>query len=160
MADDRITTFCINEDGFPKVLYTATTRLGIPDRPEYVGHEFVEHGTESCEVTVHIGASERFLDMKPWNVSATGCRMKDTCQLVARKALKYLCHMFDWHLGSTPMKYFPPLDRSRPAWMARIRNLEGLGSTEDDPTIVAMSGYLLSLDDLCDQLNQRVNTLV
>ena len=46
MADDWTTTYCINEDGFPKVLYAATVRLGIPERPEYVGREFMEHGTE------------------------------------------------------------------------------------------------------------------
>jgi hypothetical protein len=67
--------------------------------------------------------------------------------------------MFEWHLGSTPMKYFSPLDRNRPAWVARIRNL-GSTTTEKDPTIVAMSGYLLSLDNLCDQLHQRVKDLI
>jgi hypothetical protein len=38
-----------------------------------------------------------------------------------------------------------------------------LGSTtviEKDPFIVAMSSYLLSLDDLCDQLHQRVKDLI
>jgi hypothetical protein len=160
MADDWTTTYCINEDGFPKVLYAATLRLGIPERPEYVGREFMEHGTESCEVTVHIDASDKFLEMQPWSVTATGARMSDTIQLAARKALRYLCHMFEWHLGSTPMKYFPPLDRNRPAWAARIRNLDSNAGTEKDPTIVAMSGYLLSLDDLCDQLHQRVRDLI
>ena len=160
MADDWTTTYCINEDGFPKVLYAATVRLGIPERPEYVGREFMEHGTESCEVTVHIGASDKFLEMQPWSVTATGARMPDTSQLVARKALRYLCQMFEWHLGSTPMKYFPPLDRNHPAWAARIRNLESTAGTEKDPTVVAMSAYLLSLDDLCDQLHQSVKDLI
>jgi hypothetical protein len=58
------------------------------------------------------------------------------------------------------MKYFPPLDRSHPAWAARIRNLESPAGTEKNPTVVAMSGYLLSLDDLCDRLHQRVRDLV
>jgi hypothetical protein len=49
MANDSITTYCVNEDGFPKVLYAATVRLGIPEHPEYVSREFTEHGTESCE---------------------------------------------------------------------------------------------------------------
>ena len=160
MADDWTTTYCINEDGFPRVLYAATVRLGIPERPEYVGREFMEHGTESCEVTIHIGASDKYLEMQPWSVTATGARMPDTIQLAARKALRYLCQMFEWHLGSTPMKYFPPLDRSRPAWAARIRNLESPAGTEKNPTVVAMSGYLLSLDDLCDQLHQRVRDLI
>ena len=160
MADDWTTTYCINEDGFPRVLYAATVRLGIPERPEYVGREFMEHGTESCEVTIHIGASDKYLEMQPWSVTATGARMPDTIQLAARKALRYLCQMFEWHLGSTPMKYFPPLDRNRPAWAARIRNLESPAGTEKNPTVVAMSGYLLSLDDLCDQLHQRVRDLI
>ena len=55
MADDWTTTYCINKDGFPRVLYAATVRLCIPERLEYMGREFVEHGTESCEVTNHIG---------------------------------------------------------------------------------------------------------
>jgi len=160
MADDWTTTYCINEDGFPRVLYAATVRLGIPERPEYVGREFVEHGTESCEVTIHIGASDKYLEMQPCSVTATGARMPDTIQLAARKVLRYLCQMFEWHLGSTPMMYFPPLDRSRPAWAARIRNLESPAGTEKNPTVVAMSGYLLSLDDLCDQLHQRVRDLI
>ena len=103
MADDWTTTYCINEDGFPRVLYAATVRLGIPERPEYVGREFMKHGTESCEVTIHIGASDKYLEMQPWSITATGARMPDTIQLAARKALRYLCQMFEWHLGSTPM---------------------------------------------------------
>jgi uncharacterized coiled-coil protein SlyX len=48
------------------------------------------------------------------------------------------------------MKYFPPSDHNRPAWEARVRTLESLASQEDDPTVVAMSGYLVALDELCD----------
>jgi hypothetical protein len=59
------------------------------------------------------------------------------------------------------MKYFPPLDRNRPAWAARIRNLGswGLAVVEKYPTIVAMSGYLMNLDDLCDMQQERVRVL-
>ena len=141
------------------MLYAATARLGIPDHPEYVGREYVEHGMEFCEVTVHIGASDKFLEMKPWCVTATGSRLSDTYQLVARKALKYLCQMYEWHLGPTPMRFFPPLDRNRPSWEARVRTLENLGSREDDPTVVAMSGYLLALDELCDRPFSQVQRL-
>src|ERR1041384_8158629 len=160
MAADWITTRCTQEDGFPKVLYAATIRLGIPDRPEYVGREYIEHGTERCEVTVSLGASEKFLEIKPWSITATGFRLSDTYQLLARKALKYLCQMYEWHLGATPMRYFPPLDRTRPIWEARFRALERLGAQEDDLTVVAMAGYLLALDSLCDLLAQQVRSLI
>jgi hypothetical protein len=95
MANDWTTTYCTQEEGFPKVLYVTTVRLGISDRPEYVGHEYVEEGTEYCEATVHIGASDKFLEMKHWCATATGSRLTDTYQLVARKALKYLSQMYE-----------------------------------------------------------------
>jgi hypothetical protein len=159
MTNDWTTTYCIHEEGFPKVLYATTVWLGIPGRPEYVGQEYMEQGTEYCEVTVHIGTSDKFLEMKPWCVTATGTRLTDTYQLVARKALKYLCQMYEWHLGPTAMKYYPPLDRNRPAWEARVRTLENLGSQENDPTFVAMSGYLFALDDMCDRQILQVKCL-
>jgi uncharacterized coiled-coil protein SlyX len=121
------------------------------DHPEYVAREYVEEVMEYCEVTVHIGASDKFLEMKPWCVTATGSHLTDTYQLVAHKALKYLSQMYECHLGSTSMKYFPHLDRNRPAWEARIRTLESLTYQQDDPTIVVMSGYLLALDDMCER---------
>jgi hypothetical protein len=94
--------------------------------------------------------------MKPWCVTATGSRLTDNYQLVARKALNYLSQMYEWYLGPTSMKYFLPLDRNRPAWEARVQTLESLASQEDDPTVVAMSRYLLTLDELCDLQNDQV----
>jgi hypothetical protein len=162
MAGDRVTTYCLKEDGFPKVLYATTVHLGIMDRLEYVGREYMEHGTKACQVSVHIGASDKFPEVRPWSITTSGHHLKDTNQLTTCNALWYLCQLFEWHLGSTPMKYFPPLDRNRLAWAAQIRNLGSLGSlkvAEKDLTIVAMSDYLLSLDDLCDQLCQHVRAL-
>jgi hypothetical protein len=56
------TSFCQNEDGFPKLLRACTVRLGIRSQPEYDGREFVEHGTEKCVVTVYIGSSPRHVE--------------------------------------------------------------------------------------------------
>jgi uncharacterized coiled-coil protein SlyX len=119
----------------------------------------VEEGTKYYEVTVHIGDRDKFLEMKPWCVTATGSHLIDTYQLVARKALKYLSQMYEWHLGPTSMKYFPPLDRNRPSWEARVQTLESLASQEDDPTVVTMSGYLLALDKLCDLQHVQVRRM-
>jgi hypothetical protein len=159
MMNDCTTTCCTQEEGFPKVLYAATVQHGIPDRPEYVGHEYVEEGMEYCEVTMHIGASDKFMEMKPWCVTATRSHLTDTYQLIARKSLKYLSQMYEWHLGPTTMKYFPALDRNRPSWEARIWTLESLTSQEDDPTVVAMSGYLLALDDMCERQYVQVRCM-
>jgi hypothetical protein len=95
MTNDWTTTYYTQEEGFPKVLYAATVRHGISDHPEYVGREDVEEGTEYCEVTMHIGASDKFLEMKPWCVTATESRLTDAYQLVAHKALKYLSQMYE-----------------------------------------------------------------
>jgi hypothetical protein len=151
MANNWVTTRCIQEEGFPKVLYAAAIRLGISYHPEYVGCEFVDDGMEYCEVTMHLGASDRFTEMGPWRITITGSRLSDTYHLVARKALKCLCQMCESHLSPTPMKYFLPLDHNHPSWEARVRTLEGLGPQEEDPTIVAMATYLLALEKLCNQ---------
>jgi hypothetical protein len=142
------------------VLHAATVRLGIPSLPEHVGREYVEHGTECCEVTVYISASDKFMEIKPWCVTTTSFCLSDTYQLVARKALKYLCQMYEWHLGPTAMMYFPTLDHNWHVWEARVRTLENLGALEDDPTVVAMAGYLLALDNMCNQQVLHVKSLI
>jgi hypothetical protein len=73
--------------------------------------------------------------------------------------MKYLSQMYEWLLGSNSVKYFPPLDRNRPAWEARVRTLETLASQEDDPTVVAMLGYLLALVEMFDLQHVQVRCM-
>jgi hypothetical protein len=49
-------------------------------------------------------------------VTATGFRHRDTYPLVLKKALRYLCRIYEEHLVPTPMRYPPPEPQSgRPA---------------------------------------------
>jgi hypothetical protein len=51
-------------------------------------------------------------------VTATGFRHRDTYPLSLRKALRYLCRIYEEHLVPTPMRYFPSPSKpqsSRPA---------------------------------------------
>jgi hypothetical protein len=48
------------------------TRLGILDRPEYVGREYEEYGTEWCDVIIFVKTSKEFPDTIPWVVSTIG----------------------------------------------------------------------------------------
>ena len=87
MAGAWVSTYCLNVEGFPRILHATVQKLRVKDRPEYEGCEYVEHGTELCEVTVYIGKSEELPDLtEAWNVTATGFRFVDTYQVVARKA--------------------------------------------------------------------------
>jgi hypothetical protein len=99
------TSFCQNEDGFPKLLRACTVRLGIRSQPEYDGREFVEHGTEKCAVTVYIGSSPHHVE---WSVTAAGHRFKDTCQVVARKALRALCQIYEEEVADNRSDSFCP----------------------------------------------------
>ena len=58
-----ISSYYLHTKGFPKLLYATMQRLQIQERPEYEGHEYEEHGTERCEVTVYIAKSEHFPDI-------------------------------------------------------------------------------------------------
>ena len=110
MADEAWTTsYCLNTPSFPKLLYATMTRLGILDHPEYVGREYEEYGTERCEVIIYVGASKDFPDTIPWVVSTTGFCFEDTYQVAARKALRYLCQIYEKQICRTPMRFFPLL---------------------------------------------------
>ena len=49
------------------------------------------------------------------------------------------------------MRFFPSVERNRPTWLARMMTMEGLGMHESDSTVVAMTRYLLALDEMYDQ---------
>ena len=98
----------------------------MKDHPEYEGCEYEKHGTERCEVTVYIGKSEEFPDItEAWNVTTTGFRFVDTYHVVARKALQYLCPIYEEPIARTRMRFFPPLEKNRRAWRARMEALQG-----------------------------------
>ena len=161
MAENAWTTsYLMDVEGFPKLLYATMVRLGILDRPEYVGREYEEYGTERCEVIVYVGKSMDHPDMEPWKVNTTGFRFEDTYQVAARKALRYLCQMYERPLARTPMRVFPPFERERPTWQARLRTLEGCGLREDDPTVVYLSIYLMVLDDRYDKQASKLRAQI
>ena len=60
MAGARVSSSCLNTEGFPKILYATLQKLRVKDRPKYEGCEYEKHGTERCEVTIYIGKSEEF----------------------------------------------------------------------------------------------------
>jgi hypothetical protein len=112
----------------------------------------MKQGTERCQVTVYIGKSEEFPDItEAWNVTATGFRFGDTYQVVARKALRYLCQIYEQPISRTPMRFFPALDKNRWVWRARMEALQGQDMQEDNPTVVHLTTYLLALDEQYDR---------
>jgi hypothetical protein len=151
------TSFCQNEDGFPKLLRACTIRLGIRSQPKYDGREFIEHGTEKCVVTVYIGSSPHHVE---WSVTTAGHRFKDTCQVVARKALRALCQIYEEEVADTPLRFFPPFQRNCPVWMARMRALEGQQLLEDDPSVMYLTAYLLTLDAQYDFLARHHRQMI
>jgi hypothetical protein len=142
---------------FPKLLRACTVRLGIRSQPEYDGHEFVEHGTEKSVVTVYIGSSAHHVE---WSVTTVGHRFRDTCQVVARKALRALCQIYEEEVADTRLRFFPPFQRDRPVWMARMRALEGQQLLEDDPTVMYLTAYLLTLGEQYDFLARHHRQMI
>jgi hypothetical protein len=151
------TSFCQNEDGFPKLLRACIVRLGIRSQPEYDGREIIEHGTEKCVMTVYNGSSPHHVE---WSVTAAGHRFKDTCQVVARKALRALCQIYEEEVADTPLRFFPPFQRNCPVRMARMRALEEQQLLEDDSTVVYLTAYLLTLDAQYDFLARHHRQMI
>ena len=91
---------------------------------------------------------DRYPDIQPWRVTAMGFRHQDTYPLAVKKALHYLCRIFEGHLAPTPMRFFPPAIRT-PVWEDHMRSLEWRRH-EEDP-LYQVATYLASLDYLFDE---------
>ena len=113
MEGQSVTSFYIYEEGFPRLLRDSMPCLGIPSHPEYRGMEFMEHGKKKYMVTVYIGSSDR---QPGWCSTAIGHKSKDTCHLVAREALRTLCSVYREEVGTTPMRFFPPINNTHQEW--------------------------------------------
>jgi hypothetical protein len=131
-------------------------RVGIYECPEYSSREYEDRGTLLCEMIIFVGRSRRFPDIDPFNMTATGFRLQDTYQVVGQKTLRYLCQIYEKHIGHTPMRFFPSVKKNHPVWLARMKTLEGRGQREDDPTVVHMCYYLLTLNDLYDKQHVKL----
>jgi hypothetical protein len=132
---------------FAHLLINSLERLGITERPRYYSREYEQLGTLRCRVVLSVARSNRHTNNEPWRVTATGFRHQDTYPLALRKALHYLCRIYEEHLVPTPMWYFPPAIRT-PVWQARMRNLERRRHQED--LLYHIVAYLVSLDKLFD----------
>ena len=86
--------FCQAAPGFPSLLTNALESLGVMERPRYYSREYEHHGTLRCRVILVIAKSDRYPDIQPWRVTATGFRYQDTYPLVVKKTLCYLCRIF------------------------------------------------------------------
>jgi hypothetical protein len=138
---------CLEEPGFARLLINSLERLDITERPRNYSREYEQLGTLCCRVVLSIARSNRYPNVEPWRVTATGFRHQDTYPLALRKALRYLCRIYKEHLVPTPMRYFPPAIRT-PVWQARMRNLERRRHQED--LLYHIVAYLVSLDKLFD----------
>jgi hypothetical protein len=148
MAEDGWTQGVWQEEpGFARLLINSLERLGITERPRCFSREYEQLGTLRCRVVLSVARSNRHTDIEPWRMTAIGFRHRATYPLALRKALRYLCRIYEEHLAPTPMRYFPPAIRT-PVWQARMRNLERRRHQED--LLYHIVSYLVSLDKLFD----------
>ena len=139
---------CQAAPGFPSLLINALESLGVTERPRYYSREYEHHCTLRCRVILVIARSERYPDIQSWRVTATGFRHQDTYPLAVRKALRYLCRIYEEHLTPTPMRFFPPAIRT-PVWEARMRSLER--RRHEVGPLYQVANYLAALDQLFDE---------
>jgi hypothetical protein len=136
------TSYCSDVEGFPHLLRSCALRMGIRKKLEYVWKEYLESGMEKCSMAVYLGESRNYPNHPSFQVTFTGYRFPDTCQNVARTALRY----------------FPPSNKNTPTWRKRLQALSGGDPIEDDPTIVYTAGYLHTLDNQYDDLTLHCTT--
>jgi len=90
-AEGWVTSRCLEDPGFPRLLFACMDRLGIYECPEYTVMEYIDRGTPRCEIIVCVVKSIRYPDIQQWSVTVVGFRHQDTYQKAAGKALRHLC---------------------------------------------------------------------
>jgi hypothetical protein len=108
------TSYCSEVEGFPHLLRSCVLHMGIRKKPEYIWKEYRENGTEKCSMAVYLGESRKYPNHPPFQVTFTGHRFRDTCQNVARKALRQLCQNYSREVFETPLCHFPPSNKNTP----------------------------------------------
>jgi hypothetical protein len=108
------TSYCSEEEGFPHLLRSCALRMGIRKKPEYVWKEYRENGVEKCSMAVYLGESRNYPNHPPFQVTFIGHRFPDTCQSVARKALKQLCQNYSREISETLFDIFYPATKIPP----------------------------------------------
>jgi hypothetical protein len=88
--------------------------LGIRKKPEYVWKEYRENGMEKCSTAVYLGESRNYPNHPPFQITFIGHRFPDTCQSVARKALKQLCQNYSREIFETPSDISHPATKTPP----------------------------------------------
>ena len=58
-----VTSRCLEDPGFPRLLFACMDRLGIYECPEYTVMEYEDRGTPRCEITICVGKSSHYLDI-------------------------------------------------------------------------------------------------
>jgi hypothetical protein len=96
------TSYCSDVEGFPHLLRSCALRMGICKKPEYVWKEYLENGMEKCSMAVYLGENRNYPNHPSFQVTFTGYRFLDTCQNVARKALRQLCQSYNKVIFETP----------------------------------------------------------
>jgi hypothetical protein len=129
-------------------LINSLEHLGVTERPRYYSREYKHLSTLRCRVVLSIARSTRYPDIEPWRMTATGFQHRDAYPLAIRKALRYLCRIFEEHLIPTPMRLFPLAIRTQ-VWQACMRNLEWRCHQED--VLYHVVAYLVSLDKLFNE---------
>jgi hypothetical protein len=75
MAEDGWTQgVCQEEPGFALLLINSLERLSITEHPRYYNREYEQLGTLRCRVVLSITRSNRYPNIEPWRVTATGFR--------------------------------------------------------------------------------------
>jgi hypothetical protein len=96
------TSYCSEEEGFPHLLWSCVLRMGIHKKSEYVWKEYRENESEKCPMEVYLGESRTYPNHPPFQVTFTGHHFRDTCQNVARQALRQLCQNYSKEVFETP----------------------------------------------------------
>jgi hypothetical protein len=103
---------CIEEGGFPELLWDTLKAFGYTAYPEYSTREVMTTGQLlHCEVKVKIPVCQTNAAWEEWDCKAQGLNLADTVQKASLEALTTLCGKHPDMVASTASKVIPVPER-------------------------------------------------
>ncbi|WVZ90212.1 hypothetical protein U9M48_036534 [Paspalum notatum var. saurae] len=148
MESARCVSYCEEEGGFPMLLRETLQWFKLAGRPKYRGRMFLDGEEHKWLVGIHLEVTH---DPKGWWSTAVAYEFRDACHMAAREMLRVLSSTYRSLSRTSPMMFFPPVNKNTPRWVQRVSDLPRM-KTAEDPTVAYLALYLHALDDEHDKL--------
>jgi hypothetical protein len=144
---------CLEEGGFPALLWDTLKDFGYATYPEYWTREVMTTGQLlRCEVKVKISVCPTNPAWQEWECTAHGRNLSDTVQKAALEALTTFCGRYPTEIANSAAKVIPVPERHIAPGGERETTLPAQSNPHYSPDFVTSVHFSEAMYDTCRRM--------